>query len=221
MLLGAPESWSRSAPLAPPRWFGDEIRIFAEAAQLAASGAVSAARERFATLRQNEARDWFVEHAQISGLHRIRALGGARTATSSGMPRIVTPPSIRRRAWERDRYHCRYCGLPTIHESVRMALQAVVGTDVISWGGTNAQRHGIAFIARTEYDHVEPLSAGGSNDESNVVTACPGCNYGKDRFTVEEIRLDDPRERPPILSDWDGLTSLVPALKRIARSSSA
>jgi hypothetical protein len=30
-----------------------------------------------------------------------------------------------------------------------------------------------------EIDHIEPLSEGGSNDESNLATACTACNRGK------------------------------------------
>ena len=216
-LLGSPEEWSREAPLAPPTWLRDEIESLAKAVRVAAAGDMGGARARLQTLRSNEARDWFVEHAQVSGIHRARVLGLARVDRPKQSRRKGTPAAVKRRVWERDRYHCRYCGLPMVDERVRIALQEVVGTNVISWGDTNAARHGIAFAARPEYDHVHPMSAGGADDESNLVTSCPGCNYGKDRFTLEEIGLDDPRLRPPVTSEWDGLTSLLPALNSVAR----
>jgi 5-methylcytosine-specific restriction endonuclease McrA len=216
-LLGPNDSWSQYAPLVPPIWFWNEVRAFAAAARLAAGGDVGAAREQFCALRNDAAREWFVEHGQISGTTRMRRLGRRHVSPRAASVRQGTPMSVRRPVWERDKYHCRYCALPTIHQSVREALQDVVGRDVITWGDTNAARHGIALIARTEYDHVQPLSRGGSNDESNLVTACPGCNYGKDRFTLEELGLEDPRSRPPVLKEWDGLVSLVPQLKAVAR----
>lgn len=35
-------------------------------------------------------------------------------------------------------------------------------------------------------DHVHPLSRGGSSDEDNLVTACPGCNIRKKDRTPDE-----------------------------------
>jgi len=185
---------------------------------MAAGGDTAGARVRLRTVRSDEARNWFVEHAQMSGIHRARLLGLARSDRPKQARRKGTPAAVKRRVWERDRYHCRYCGLPMIDERVRVALQELVGTDIMSWGDTNAARHGIAFAARPEYDHVHPMSAGGADDESNLVTSCPGCNYGKDRFTLEEIGLDDPRLRPAATVEWDGLTSLLPALTAARRA---
>jgi len=41
---------------------------------------------------------------------------------------------------------------------------------------------------RLECDHVTPVSRGGSNDQSNLTTACRACNRGKRDKTVEEWR---------------------------------
>jgi 5-methylcytosine-specific restriction endonuclease McrA len=38
-------------------------------------------------------------------------------------------------------------------------------------------------------DHVDPVSRGGSDDESNLVAACVDCNLGKsDRTLRQEVR---------------------------------
>jgi 5-methylcytosine-specific restriction endonuclease McrA len=37
-------------------------------------------------------------------------------------------------------------------------------------------------------DHVEPLSRSGSNDLTNLTTACKQCNLSKHNKTVEEWR---------------------------------
>jgi hypothetical protein len=62
-----------------------------------------------------------------------------------------------------------------------------------------------------------PMSLGGLDDEANLVTACACCNFGKDQYSVDELGLDDPREFPPVESTWDGLTSLIPELRALAR----
>jgi hypothetical protein len=49
-----------------------------------------------------------------------------------------------------------------------------------------------------------------------LVSACPGCNYGKDAHTVEQMGLDNPFNHLPTGSGWDGLTSLVVGLRRHA-----
>jgi len=40
-----------------------------------------------------------------------------------------------------------------------------------------------------ECDHIIPLSGGGSNEDSNLTTACAQCNRSKSAKTVEEWRL--------------------------------
>ncbi len=39
-----------------------------------------------------------------------------------------------------------------------------------------------------EVDHLNPLSAGGDNDEMNLVTACAGCNRGKSDKLLAEVK---------------------------------
>jgi hypothetical protein len=47
------------------------------------------------------------------------------------------------------------------------------------------------------------------DDDGNLVTACQACQYGRGRHALEEFGLSDPRERPPVVDDWDGLTRLL------------
>jgi 5-methylcytosine-specific restriction endonuclease McrA len=62
----------------------------------------------------------------------------------------------------RDRYRCQYCGRPA-HEL--------------------APREGLTR------DHLVPLSRGGTNDWTNVVTACGSCNTRKANRLPEEIGM--------------------------------
>jgi 5-methylcytosine-specific restriction endonuclease McrA len=62
----------------------------------------------------------------------------------------------------RDRYRCQYCGRSTADLKPREALTR---------------------------DHLIPLSRGGTNDWSNVVTACGPCNTRKANRLPEEIGM--------------------------------
>jgi hypothetical protein len=54
-----------------------------------------------------------------------------------------------------------------------------------------------------------PRALGGRNEADNLVTACVVCNFARDYFTLEQVGLADPRDRPPVLDGWDGLTRLL------------
>jgi 5-methylcytosine-specific restriction endonuclease McrA len=62
----------------------------------------------------------------------------------------------------RDRYRCQYCGRPATELRPREGLTR---------------------------DHLVPLSRGGTNDWSNVVTACGSCNTRKANRLPEEIGM--------------------------------
>jgi 5-methylcytosine-specific restriction endonuclease McrA len=206
--FGPRESWDRYAPLPPPVWIAEDIHRLAEAAHRAAAGEVAAARHIVGELRAAEAMEWFVEHAQISAHQRRRVLSVPRPPEVSGNRR-PTPEAVRHLVWQRDFYTCRYCGLPTITPAAIKTVRKLIGEDLLPWGSTNATKHGTLFAARAEYDHVVPVSLGGGNTPDNIVTSCPGCNYGKDRWSVEELGIEDPRARRPVVSGWDGLMSLL------------
>lgn len=210
--FGDRQTWSRNAPLPPPPWLVEAVSDFAEAARFAACGEVETASLGLTSKVEGNAREWFVEHAQISANHRRRVLGVPRPGKTIKRSRSTVSMQVKRRVWERDNYTCRYCQLPTIPDNVRVALCGVVGNNVVPWGDTNSSRHGVALVARTEYDHVHPATLGGTDDESNLVTSCAACNYGKDRYTIDELGLDDPRKRATSTTEWDGLNSLVPSL---------
>lgn len=48
-------------------------------------------------------------------------------------------------------------------------------------------------------DHLTPASRGGSNDPTNLVTACDTCNNKKNRKTLREF-VSDPEDRRRILN---------------------
>lgn len=77
-----------------------------------------------------------------------------------GYERIPIPPSVRYRVLQRDGYRCRYCGRGATEDGVRLHI-----------------------------DHKVPVSRGGTNEMSNLVTSCQRCNLGKGTWVPEAERV--------------------------------
>lgn len=104
----------------------------------------------------------------------------------------------------RDGYHCRFCGIPLIRAEVRQKIRKVY-SDALPWGNRNGDCHAAFQAMWLQYDHVVPFKRGGSNDISNMVITCAPCNFGKWNYTLDQLGLLDPRDFPPVKSNWDGL----------------
>lgn len=70
-------------------------------------------------------------------------------------------------------------------------------------------RHDGTIAVLGSHDHVVPRSWGGSNELDNLVTACWPCQFGRGNARLEDCGLIDPRDRAPVVDDWDGLSRLV------------
>lgn len=217
-LLGEdPTSWDKHVPLPHPPWFREEIVLFHAAAIVASRGDRVGATQVLTTIRSDEARDWLVEHGQVSGTRRVRGLNSVAPQTGTEFDPVRNAPrELQRRVFQRDSYTCRYCGLRQVSMEVLRAFERVVGTTVFRTVGTNAQQHGVVHAFKIVADHVVPHCRGGRTDMDNLVSACAGCNYGKASYTVGELAITDPRDRPPCGDDWDGMLALLPGLKRHA-----
>ena len=110
----------------------------------------------------------------------------------------------KRQLHERDGYHCRFCGIPVVRPEVRQRLRTLY-PHVVRWGKKNAERHAAFFAMRAQYDHLLPHARGGTNELSNLVVTCSACNYGRGGYTLAEVGLRNPMDRPPRKSTWDGL----------------
>ena len=73
-------------------------------------------------------------------------------------------------------------------------------------GRTDETRHGLYLMLMASHDHVKSHSEGGSNEDSNLVTSCWGCQFGKYKYSLRELRLDNPLDTEPVmLENWNGL----------------
>jgi HNH endonuclease len=213
-----PELWSKRAPLQVPAWFSAELESFRLAVDAASSGDRGKVGPLLATVNSTGLREWFVEHGQVSGRFRVKAQPSSYAAllASSGRDSHRAPDLFAKQVLRRDGYLCRYCGQRVVPKEVLAAFSAVVGKEAFRATGTNAERHGVVLAFRANVDHVVPWRLGGPTDLYNLVTACWSCNYGKAGFTIEQLGLDDPRERAPAAAaaaGWDGLLPYLTGLR--------
>jgi hypothetical protein len=139
------------------------------------------------------------------------------------MPTLQTQQAV----LQRDGYHCRFCGLPVIHKSMRQLVRQLY-PDVLGWGSINASQHAAFQCLWLQFDHVLPNCRGGKSDADNVVVTCAPCNFGRMETTLAEARLIDPLSHPTPskwtgFEVWDGLRRLVespasPATRKPAAS---
>jgi 5-methylcytosine-specific restriction endonuclease McrA len=137
---------------------------------------------------------------------RLRLVPDAPTVLLRDQRIKVRMPTTeeKRRLFERDGFHCRFCGIPVIRREVRERIRRVY-PDALPWGRTNVTQHAAFQAMWAQYDHLLPHARGGNNDLNNVVITCAPCNFARMNSTLEEIGLLDPRTREPLRSNWDGL----------------
>lgn len=132
-------------------------------------------------------------------------------------------PSDRAFLYQRDGWRCRFCGCRVVVPGARKVLQ-VAFPDVVGWPGKDHGKHAAFYALSATIDHITPHSRGGDNSPENLVTTCQPCNFGRNRWLLQEVALSDPRERAPVIDAWDGLSRLLakwPKPNRPAASSSA
>jgi len=117
------------------------------------------------------------------------------------------PPtrSVKAAVLGRDGHRCRYCGIPVVDAGIREIAHALY-QDAVPWNDHNEHEQHAAFQCFwLQYDHVVPRSHGGRSSEDNLVVSCALCNFGKDKYTLRQLDISDPRLRPPEPVTWDGL----------------
>jgi 5-methylcytosine-specific restriction endonuclease McrA len=120
----------------------------------------------------------------------------------------MPPTSVRAEVIHRDGYHCRFCGIPVIRADIRRKLH-IFYPDALPWGRKNSEQHAAFQAMWAQYDHILPYSRGGSSEIDNLVLTCAPCNFGRMSHTLDEVGLANPRLRPPVHTEWDGLERLA------------
>jgi 5-methylcytosine-specific restriction endonuclease McrA len=170
--------------------------------------------------QDEEAEQWIVQ-ADLAVLSEFsqRITGKIDPAIhwQSRMPTEVVADRVKQRMpsasveygiYQRDGWRCRFCEIRIISPLARRRLVELYPS-VARWGRANREKHhGLSALTAT-LDHILPHSRGGTNEESNLVAACGMCQFGRGHWTLEEVGFTDPRDRPPIVDAWDGLTRLL------------
>jgi ADP-ribosylglycohydrolase len=132
----------------------------------------------------------------------------------SGSPALLPPnlrapsrmPSadVRKCLITRFGYNCAFCGIPLVRRHVRERIFRCY-PDAVMWGTRNESQHAAFQAMWLQFDHVLPYARGGDNSAENLLITCSPCNYGRMNYTLKELGLADPRDRPANKTEWDGL----------------
>ena len=187
--------WSASAPLEKPDWIKDSFQILVDAITQASAGKVEIAQTILKNSRDLEMRTWYDVHAQNIAKWRFDAFKVQTPEPILPLDPVKTFSKFESRLFARDNYKCRYCSDPVISKKMFKEANSVIGSSFLPLGRTNLTRSGFYLMFVATLDHVTPWSLGGKTDESNLVTSCWSCNYGKANFTVEQIGLRNPMNK--------------------------
>jgi hypothetical protein len=182
--------------------------LLSASADAIVAGDLALARDR---LRQADMQALFDFARRLMGpedkdIHRRRPVPKSASVVSKMAARMPNSSQIKA-LYLRDGWRCRFCGCRVVSNRARDAMRACL-PGAIPWGEVEGF-HGAFFSMTASVDHVRPHSAGGDNSAENLVTACWSCQFGRGAYTLEELGLSDPRGRPPIVDDWDGLCRVL------------
>ena len=206
----SPASWDKYCPLRPARWLESELDTFIAAVSAFTRGDHSECIRIIESIRSAEMRDWYIEHGQMSGMHRRNLLNKPRPSTVPAESRdpLRSPRQYEQSVFQRDGFRCRYCGIRLVSNRLLNRFIRKLDSPNFRKGPTNLATHGIVHIFNPVADHVVPWVMGGKTDPSNLVSSCGACNYGKSGYSIEEIDIQNPFSRSPIIDEWDGLISV-------------
>jgi 5-methylcytosine-specific restriction endonuclease McrA len=204
-------TWSKESPLPKPEWMNYEVDLFIKAVEAFIAGNKNLCLEIIGQIRTAEITEWYIEHGQMSGRHRKLQLNISPPETKDIDLRdpVRSPAKLQKQVFERDSYHCRYCGGKLISQEFLKTFIKRLNSPLFSRGETNLNTHGIIHLTWPVADHVIPWNKGGRTSLDNLVSSCAPCNYGKDGYTIEQLGLIDPLTRPAKISDWDGFNNKI------------
>lgn len=204
-------TWSKESPLPKHEWMNYEVDLFIKAVEAFIAGNKNLCLEIIGQIRTAEITEWYIEHGQMSGRHRKLQLNipPPETIDIDLRDAVRSPAKLQKQVFERDSYHCRYCGGKLISQEFLKTFIKRLNSPLFSRGETNLNTHGIIHLTWPVADHVIPWNKGGRTSLDNLVSSCAPCNYGKDGYTIEQLGLIDPLTRPAKISDWDGFNNKI------------
>lgn len=120
----------------------------------------------------------------------------------------------------RDGHHCKFCSMPVVRAEVRREINRLYPIEARWHSNKAVDQHRGLQVMWLQYDHLLVHSRGGATSMENLVITCAACNFGRESYTLEEMRFLDPRTYvrvPDWLghSDWNGLENILPEKKRV------
>jgi len=205
------ESRFDRAPLPYPKKFDEGIDRFVEAVNVAASGNRRQAREMVEAIDHEPMVKWFDETAQHVGSVRLKLFGGESGKRSGGGKRDMRVTRVRRIA-ARDGYLCGYCNIRVIEPEVLRKIDTLLDSGILhkrSKPRNNRSYHGIWLMTAVTLDHIEPLAKNHDDSDGNLVTCCWSCNFGKYHYTLQDLKLDEPKKGRGTTTRWLGTRDLL------------
>jgi 5-methylcytosine-specific restriction endonuclease McrA len=191
--LGADSAlWSKNAPLDKPEWIDESYLVLERALKLTLEDAIGEAKSLLKNSRDLEMREWFDVHAQNSGGWRNKVLKVPAPEPILPLDSVKTFAAFETTVFTRDGFKCRYCSSNVLPKKTFKQANLILGDDALPLGKTNATRSGFYLMFVATLDHLLPWSLGGRTNESNLVTCCWSCNYGKANFTVDQLGINNP-----------------------------
>jgi len=212
-----PKNWDKFSPLKPPLWIDDNLTVFTEAIDEFINGNREKCIEIIDSINGEDFCNWYIEHGQVSGRFRKNILNilEPKVIPKEERDPLRPPTKYQEEVFKRDGYHCRYCGNKLISQKVMKEFIKKLNYSGFQKGSTNLTTHGIIHSTWPVADHMHPWNMGGMTNLNNLVSSCASCNYGKDAYTVEQLGIENPFDREPINSQWDGLISKLNSIKNV------
>jgi len=189
-------------------WLYQEVETFYKSSILYSQNKKIEAIKLFKSIDSKKIFDYCELHGQSSGHKRIYMLNKKihypKYKKEDLFP-IRSPIKIENEVFERDNYHCRYCGIRLFSKSFLKSGIFELGQN----GKRNIDRHGIYMITFPVADHVHPWTQKGETTIDNLVSSCGPCNYGKNNYTIKDLEIQNPFENPIQNKFWDGGLSIL------------
>jgi len=186
-----PSAWPRHCLIPYPAEFDTQIDKLEQALNLANTDP-DQSRDIVKSIDSEEMKRWFIDVALKSGAWRAKYSGESGVDVKNSRRRKAISQKRLEALFERDNWRCRYCGIRIAgnRKHFKKFAKAIRMPELVS-GRTDEGRHGLYLMLMASYDHVKPHSDGGSNDDKNLVTSCWPCQFGKYKYSLDELKITE------------------------------